>query len=222
MAEISADTLTRFLVKAVRTFTSGELAYLALTSKPEHPIRDRLAWILHNELPGCVIAREWMSPCPRERTSPGAKRNRARADLAILRENDHRALAIVEMKAAYTFDFDGAGRQTVEKYGQKVKDDLVKAREAGGTEAQAFALLLLTHPTSAPVQPTPVVKYASEISRSLNKRGAAALAVTAREVAENRLKTLGDVTSGTLSTGSAFGIEVFIDYFLVAEHPHPA
>ncbi|MBB0243069.1 hypothetical protein FNQ90_02825 [Streptomyces alkaliphilus] len=126
------------------------------------------------------------------------------------------------MKAAYTCDFDGAGRKTVEKYGQKVEEDLAKACEAGGGEAQVFALLLLTHPISAPVQPTPVVKYASEISRSLNKRGATALAMTAREVAENRLKTLGSVTSGTLATGSAFGIEVFIEYFLVAKRPHPS
>ncbi|MFJ1598605.1 hypothetical protein [Streptomyces sp. NPDC088261] len=205
MVDITAQLLTRALHKAGESFAPNELAYLALTSKPEHPLRDRMAWVLHTGLPGCIAAREW---------SPHG--DRARTDLAILDESTHEALALVETKAAYTFDFAQEGRQTVDKYMRYVADDLAKARAAGGSRTRVFALLLLTHPASAPVQLTPVVKYGPEIARSLCGRSATDLADTAREIVCSRLNTMGSVTDGTLPAGTAFGIDVAINYFLVS------
>lgn len=42
---------------AAASFDPGELAYLALTSKSEHIIRDRLAWTLSTR--GHRVARDW-------------------------------------------------------------------------------------------------------------------------------------------------------------------
>jgi hypothetical protein len=56
--EITTDALVRALEASVRSFAPNELAYLALTSKVELPIRDRLAWSLHTALPGKIVARE--------------------------------------------------------------------------------------------------------------------------------------------------------------------
>ncbi|TQL19474.1 hypothetical protein FBY37_1394 [Streptomyces sp. SLBN-134] len=205
MVEVTAQLLTRALHRAGESFAPNELAYLALTSKPEHPVRDRMAWVLHSDLPGCITAREW---------SPNG--DRARTDLAVLDESSYEALALVETKAAYTFDFAQEGQQTVEKYMRNIANDLDKARAAGGSRTRIFALLLLTHPASAPVQLTPVVKYGPEIARSLRWRSATDLADAAREIVGSRLNTMGAVRGGTLPAGMAFDIDVAINYFLVS------
>ncbi|MEV5384980.1 hypothetical protein [Streptomyces sp. NPDC052721] len=205
MPEITAESLTWAIQKAGESFATNELAYLALTSKPEHPVRDRMAWILHNGLPGCIAAREW---------SPNG--DRARSDLAVLDASSHKPSAVVELKAAYTFDFAHDGQRAVDKYVRMVGSDLRKGSAVGGSGTRIFSLLLLTHPMSAPVQPTPVVKYGPEIARSLCERSAADLAHAARETAVSRLSEMGSVSEGTLRAGTAFGVEVAIKYFLVS------
>ncbi|WP_431993677.1 hypothetical protein [Streptomyces albogriseolus] len=77
------------------SYAPGELAYLALTSKPELTVRDRLAWTLQTRLAGAVVAREW-------RNTAGW------IDLAVLDMAGHSPQALLELKAAYTFDFGGA------------------------------------------------------------------------------------------------------------------
>jgi hypothetical protein len=69
------------------SFEENELAYLALTSKAELPIRDRLAFNLHKRFwkDEIVVTREWQ-----------------RTDLALLKNNE--PLLICELKAGYTFD----------------------------------------------------------------------------------------------------------------------
>ena len=70
----------------------GELAYLALTSKPEFAIRDRLAFELHKQLfPEYIVAREWK-----------------RIDMAILRNEDQPepvAEVVVQLKTWSLFTF---------------------------------------------------------------------------------------------------------------------
>ena len=44
------DVLLQGLEDAGTSFEPGELAYLALTSKVELPVRDRFAWELHRRL----------------------------------------------------------------------------------------------------------------------------------------------------------------------------
>lgn len=205
MAAITSDLLTDALGAACRSFAPGELAYLALTSKPEHAVRDRMAWVLHTGMPGCVTAREW---------GPGG--GRARSDLAVLDEISHEPLAILEMKAAYTFDFARESQRSAGAYLRCVADDLDKAHAAGVERTRIFALLLLTHPASAPVQPTAVVKYGAEIARSLVGRSAAELAVVARENAARGLRAMGTVTDGAIPLGRAFGIDVSLNYLLVS------
>ncbi|GAB3659592.1 hypothetical protein [Streptomyces sparsus] len=205
MVEISSELLAQTLSRACESFASGELAYLALTSKPEHPIRDRMAWSLYEDLAGCVTAREW-----------SAHGNRDRTDLAVLDAESHEALALVELKAAYTFDFMSESQPSVNNYVRRIAGDLDKARFAADRRTRVFGLLLLTHPTSVPVQRTSVVKYGPSIARSLQRRSAADLAEAARQIAGNRLAAMGTVTGGTIAAGTAFGIGVDIEYFFVA------
>jgi len=71
------------------------LGYLAVTSKPEHPIRDRVAYHFHQNFPSLIAAREYMVNS--ERNPDGSKR----VDLALLELNDAalRKVALVEFKA---------------------------------------------------------------------------------------------------------------------------
>lgn len=71
---------------ATASFALNELAHLALTSKAEGPIRDRLAFALRSQLAGdgLVVAREWR-----------------RIDIAVLR--GVHLVAVVELEMMHTF-----------------------------------------------------------------------------------------------------------------------
>src|SRR3989344_4463942 len=90
-------------------FGKNELAFLALTTKIELPFRDRWAYALYQKLNkvGLIVSREWR-----------------RVDMAILEKN--KQVALIELKAMYTFDaLDEAGfyKEAIEQ----LKMDAVKA-----------------------------------------------------------------------------------------------
>jgi hypothetical protein len=204
---VAPTMLTAALAKAVESFAQGELAYLALTSKPELALRDRLAWVLHGEFPDLVIAREWKAP-----SAPG----RDRTDLAVLDASGGRALALLEATAGYSFDFAGPDRHTVREYTDKVAGDLDKARLAAGEQAVArYALMLLTHPCGVPARLPGVIKYLDRIERAVRRRTAQDLWALAEHTATTTLRVFGAVHSGCLPAGRAFDVEVQIGYWLI-------
>ncbi|MGW7052930.1 hypothetical protein [Streptomyces sp. NPDC054887] len=208
MAEITPKLLERALTKACSSFAPDELAYLALST------RSATAW-LGCCTPSCQDTSPRGSGVP---TEPGG-----RTDLAVLDEASHEPLALLELKAAYTFDFARKQQATVEKYSRYMADDLAKASTVSAGRGQVYGLLLLTHPTSAPSQPTPVVKYGLDISRSLAQLRANDLSLTARQNARLILQAHGHVTDGTIRAGTAFGTDVDINYLLVStDHESPS
>ncbi|MGW0882552.1 hypothetical protein [Streptomyces sp. NPDC002671] len=58
---LTTDLLDSCLQSAGQSFEDGELAYLALTSQVENPVRDRVAYQLHRLLAGTRldVGREW-------------------------------------------------------------------------------------------------------------------------------------------------------------------
>lgn len=82
-----------FLIKTIKKLSkledSGELAYLALTSKIENPLRDRIAFAFFKEYASDkMICREWKS-----------LNTNSRADLAVLDKQTGKVEFIVEFKA---------------------------------------------------------------------------------------------------------------------------
>ena len=79
--------LKQALLNIDKLFGKNELAYLALTSKIENPIRDKIAVYLNNKLyeKDILIAREWK-----------------RTDIAAIKNGV--AVSLIEIKAMYTFD----------------------------------------------------------------------------------------------------------------------
>jgi len=138
-------------------FAENELAFLALTSKVELPIRDRLAFRLFCRYRDFYLVREWK-----------------RVDLAVLSGGPTPApLMLLEAKALYTFDLVGDDAW-IARYPAKVGQDVGKLRGFTDltTGTQLFALVLATHPTG-PIEPNlrQVAKYASGVGKAIETQG---------------------------------------------------
>jgi hypothetical protein len=176
-------------------FAANELAYLAITSKIEIPVRDRLAFALHNKLEGRFVTREWK-----------------RVDLAVLNAN-RQPDALIELKAMYTFDPLLKGRY----YTDATSRDEEKAFGKGGPTAQVYSLLLAAHlHAQVPIDLKQIAKYSSGVNKCLKRYGTHdALRDAARERVKDELRSRNLVKNDILGRGSAFGIEVSVEYWLV-------
>lgn len=182
-------------------FKEGELAYLALTQKVEHAIRDKLAFLLYqalNDDPALLVCREWL-----------------RSDLAIIQDDWPRL--ILEAKALYSFDIIKSGAQ--HPFPEYVAHDLEKAsRWAEGTPhstpLEVLALVIATHPHTAPsLAYRQAVKYFGGVTRYAIEANNFA---NADEIVGQRLQDLRRVHALRIPAGVAFGIEVSVFCWLYA------
>ena len=131
MAALRLDRLVATQMRTVKgAFEPDELAYLALTSKVELPVRDRLAFGLRQRLAASgnlAVAREWRT-----------------FDLAVVTEAGEARL-LLEAKAMVSFDLIGSPR--------KFRDRCIGDRDkmlAEGARAGAWptllTLVLVVHP----------------------------------------------------------------------------
>lgn len=104
-----------------------ELVYLALTSKPERQVVDRLAWEVQRT-GAAIAAREWK-----------------RTDLAVFRRGDANPAALLEAKAFSSF----AAVHQPKKYPALISADIDKGVALARTfpdPAEVFVLAVMTHP----------------------------------------------------------------------------
>lgn len=191
------------LARLDRLFGVGELAFLALTSKVELPVRDRLAFALHKRLPHLLVAREWR-----------------RVDLAVLAQDGKTPEMLLEAKALYTFDLIGDD-VWVDRYPQMVRKDVaaLRARTDLSQRTQLLALVLATHPLSgAGPELREVAKYSGGVAKALAALGSADAVMKQADAAITAsLPEASDlVASGRLAGGAAYGIQVEIPYWLIA------
>jgi hypothetical protein len=187
-------------------FEANQLAYLALTSKVELPIRDRLAFALHRRLGQHLVAREWN-----------------RVDLAVLAEDGSTPELLLEAKALYTFDLIGED-VWVDRFPKRVRDDVeaLRARPDVVARTQLFALVLATHPLSeADPQLRQVAKYSRGVAKAIAALGDAATVLRQADAAiRAALPDASEVLrTGEIPGGSAYGVEVTVPYWLIAASP---
>ena len=186
------------LTGAAPSFEPGELSYLALTSKAEHVVRDRLAWVLSRR--GLRVAREW----------------RNRVDLAVL-DDEGEPLSALEAKATYTHDTiwgwnkDRTGKQKlvggVTALDTLIRWDAAKVLDAAGT-GRAYTLLIAMH-RHDPVQTIALRQLIKESVRPPRDWR------TAEQQLLDYLHPLGDVSQEILlGDGSAFGIRMTVTGWL--------
>jgi hypothetical protein len=200
--ELTKDVLLQVLEDAGTSFERGELAYLAVTSKVEFPVRDRFAWELHRRLEdrSLLVAREWK-----------------RADMAVVREGD--AIVVIESTALYAFDV--LREPGLHKYRAKVTSDLAKAATLA-RHADAYALVLCTHVLGeiAPELRRWVVKYSSGIIGAAKSHGPAGQEA-ARQSLGDELSQLGPSDCREMPSGSVWGLDVIVDAWLVGPISRP-
>jgi hypothetical protein len=190
------ETLRASLSSVRTTFAANELAYLALTSKVELPIRDRLAWRLQEAIgQSLVVSREWR-----------------RADLAVLRHDT--PLVQIEAKAMYAFDV--LSKVNRAKYVSRLLADGSKMALLA-PESHAFLLALITHVEGdVPLHLRKhVVKYSAGIVAAIAKHSDATTS-KARDAWQNELDHLGSPWSRfTFDGGEQWGLRVEVDAYLV-------
>jgi hypothetical protein len=196
MQHLLVDTLASL----AEEFSENEMAYLALTVKAEFPIRDRWGYALFKQLDsdrGIAPAREWK-----------------KADLALVKNDE--PLAIVEIKAMYTFDAVLDPRMAKGFPAAMLRDEQ-KARHLGEDDTQVYTMLVVTHPKNkVPLELHNTVKYRNGINRALKKLDSAeAVKQAAVDTLEKHFEGRNIVASGELDAGMAFGIDTSLLYWLI-------
>jgi hypothetical protein len=199
-------------------FAPGQLAYLAATRKFEEPVRDALAWRLHQAMAPqrLTVSREY----PLSRASPKLSATGARADIAILDRAD--VVAVIELKALYTFNVHVPKKR--DEYRERIAADL-KRVAVHVPQADAYAVALTTHVSGdIPVHLLDVVKYARDVRSATKKHGGATqLRTRALPLWQSAVDALGaPVTHLELGTGQVWGLDVVVDAWLVGPVPRSA
>jgi len=121
-----AQTILGILSNLENTFHPNELAYLAVTSKVEGPIRDRIAYGLHNQVgEGLLVHREWKDKHDRW------------TDISITDEQI-RPQCLIELKAHSGPTFESG-------YSGKMRKDLHKLYMAGEEDTELYLIFLFNH-----------------------------------------------------------------------------
>jgi hypothetical protein len=189
------------------TLPADQLAFLAATRKFEEPVRDLIAWRLHQRLaPGLIVSREF---------PVGPK---VRADLAILQGAT--PVAVVELKALYAFDIHSEPSRN--KYRGMVAADLERTA-LHVASADAYAIALTTHVNGdIPAALLKVVKYAPGIRRANAKYSdAEQLRADAIPIWRAEMEGLGaPVEHITLGSGTTWTLQVTVDAWLIGPVAH--
>ncbi|GHI25544.1 hypothetical protein Shyd_69150 [Streptomyces hydrogenans] len=127
---LTADFLDSCLQSAGRSFREGELAYLAMTSQIENPIRDRVAYEMHLRFrkTRLDVGREWTGLYT---TGENGERAPRAVDLAVVEKPRHRSpyaptpAGVVEFKAVYAHEARSDGQ--LNAIYQKVFRDVEKS-----------------------------------------------------------------------------------------------
>jgi hypothetical protein len=182
-----------------KAFEENELAYLAVTSKIEHPFRDRLSFLLHRryEAEGYFVAREWK-----------------RIDMAVL-NHEGQPVCLIELKAMYTFD----ALTKPMYFASLLSNDEIKARRSASANTAVYSLLLATHVSDHfDRRYEGIVKYLPGIRKALNRHKTAA---KVRELAEKTMRQTFSmrnvIREGHVLGGRVLGTEVTVLFWLVRD-----
>ena len=178
------------------SYHENELAYLALTSKVEFPIRDKLAYNLYRRLweKEIVVSREWR-----------------RSDLVLLSGGE--PVFICELKAGYTFDIFNH-----QDYLELIENDFIKAKSISSLQTEIASLFLTTHVHQiVDHKYKRVIKYDGGINNALKKHGTQVkMMEAAMEIMKNGFSKFY-VKEGKIKCGNAFDYDVEIYYWIFSE-----
>jgi hypothetical protein len=190
------EELCKAMARVLSGFQRNELALLAVTSKVEHVLRDRLAYELFRSLnkDGLAVVRE-----------------HRRVDVAVLHETS--PIFAVQLKQMYTFD--PLRKENAEYYKLQIKRDIEKCDSLVDQYPQLFILLICVD-LSGPLPPW--AKYRHQIRGAFERHGKAV--GTKACVAVKRWRLMKHAKHSRADAGTAYGVTVRLDYW-IAEFPPP-
>ncbi|MCW9705802.1 hypothetical protein [Fodinibius salsisoli] len=194
--------LVNKLEETLDHFSQNELAYLALTSKIEMPIRDKVAFQIQKELnsEGFIASREWIY-------------DRKRCDLAILNQ-DH-PIALIEFKAMYHFDVL-LNNSRPNKFETEIEKDVQKSKNISWPKTKIFEVLLSTNPKrQIKKQLKGIVKYYSDINRSLRKVDSPQIIDEEVNLRVNNWYKDHTVETGLIKCGESLNIPTELRYWVI-------
>lgn len=219
---LTVALLDSCLQSAGRSFEEGELAYLALTSQIENPVRDRVAYQLHRRFKGTHldVGREWTGMYAEGKDGQPSPR---KIDLAVVKRTRRHHVepqGVVEFKAVYAYEAQTRGHlNRVEK---QVTTDVFKSATAyGSVPNDVYAVVLL---------PSMTIKNERSLARHVMK-GTDKIRIdgfrlqvgnvpdsVVKGVAD-RLAPLGPVRDGVLEGGMEYGVHVTVPYVILGPIP---
>lgn len=194
----------------VNSFNENELAYLAITSKIENPLRDKIAYKLHEQLNDKIICREW-----KDASNP---ENKNRYDLAILDKNEKHVECLVEFKA------HSLQRQETGYILYELNKDLNRLEKFRQTEIEKYFVLFQNLPHSKfDVDFSSAIKYFQEMNNYFEKNNMTVELIRnnyhswwENSIIGNKLNPLDEnkVEKFTIETGSCYGVKIDIEGFI--------
>jgi hypothetical protein len=184
------------------------LGYLAVTSKPELPIRDRVAWYFHRKHPSFIAAREYYI----KSLDKNSKRGK-RVDLALLKKASLAPVALVEFKAMIVPDpLNNPEHQSM----VSLIDDLNKL--ANITRVPRLGVMLMVHianpdPLKKRQLDRGVVKFMSKFCTWAKEPDA--LEKASENVERFFVRAKLNVSALTIEPGSAWGVGVKLIAFIL-------
>jgi hypothetical protein len=195
------DEIAKATKDALSAMPKDELAYLALTTKSEGPMRDRIAFHLHkkHEDSKFWVAREWSK----------------RIDLAFVKREDLTPICLVELKAIYVVDALLKKKDGRPWFVGPVEKDLDKLKKTDAPNK--FGLILATHVhKDVPENLKGIVKE-YEINRVFEKYKGDSQIILEKAVAKIR-EIYGEriVCEGDVAAGRTFKLlDVTLYYWLI-------
>ncbi|HWB27301.1 MAG TPA: hypothetical protein VG738_17625 [Chitinophagaceae bacterium] len=121
------DKLLAIISGIEKTFHVDELAYLAVTSKVENPLRDRIAFSLYSQMgKDLLVNREWR-----------AQNSKSRADIAI---------TDFKNTVKYMIEFKAHSAPSYEKgYSELIRADLKKMYNTANDSTELYFVLFFNH-----------------------------------------------------------------------------
>jgi len=160
MLEILKKYLTQLEPDSNKNLNNNdELAYLAMTSKFEHPFRDKLALNLFKQFKnnGKYVCREW-TPTKKQQTKDEKDEKTRRVDIAII-EGENEPQCLIEVKATNTQNGYGGFKDKkklnhVEQHIQELIQQLLTWRKKSKfNDTKIYGILIATHPELPKIDP---------------------------------------------------------------------
>ncbi|MFC8946409.1 hypothetical protein [Streptomyces rochei] len=224
---LTASFLDSCLQSAGSSFEDGELAYLALTSQIENPVRDRVAYAMHRRLKGTRlgVGREWTGLFTTGKSGKPARRS---VDLAVVEKPRRRSRrvpqphGVVEFKAFYAHDarephqFNHIDRQ--------VREDVEKSLTwEWAIMGEVFAVVLLPELRVVNERRIPhqIMRKIEDNVVTYDFLRSTGVVPDGRPVQEvsSRLALLGPVSHGVIDAGTEDGVHVTVPYVILGPVP---